>query len=258
MTHNFEKFKNLHQSDELLILPNVWNVKSALLFQELELPAIATSSMAVSNSLGYDDGEAMPFSDYLFVIKRILSSVEIPLSVDMEMGYGNTGEKIVDNLLRLSELGVAGINIEDSAVARSARTLKDASMFAKTIAHIKNKLAINGAHLFINVRCDAYLLDVKNKQQESLRRLKLYETAGANGIFLPGICDEKDITATVNHTKLPLNVMCIPGLPGFDKLQTLGVKRVSLGPFMFNKVYSNITNLSKAILKDKSFAAIVY
>ena len=98
MSQTFNKFKNLHQSDTLFVLPNVWNVKSALLFLELKSPAIATSSMAVANSLGYEDGEAMPFNDYLFIIKRILSSTQTLLSVDMEMGYGTTDEKIFNNI----------------------------------------------------------------------------------------------------------------------------------------------------------------
>jgi 2-methylisocitrate lyase-like PEP mutase family enzyme len=257
MSNNFNKFKTLHHSDNLFVLPNVWNAKSALLFEELNFPAIATSSMAVANSLGYEDGETMPFSDYLFIIKRILSSIQIPLSVDMEMGYGTTDEKIFTNIQQLTDLGVVGINIEDSAIAKSARTLKDANAFAKTIEQIKNKLAAKGINLFINIRCDTYILNVKNKQQETLSRLKLYEKTGANGIFLPCICEEKDIAEIISHTKLPLNVMCIPGLPDFNTLNKVGVKRVSMGPFLFNKIYSNITEFSNTILKDKSFAAIL-
>ncbi len=137
MSTNFEKFKALHHADELFILPNAWNAKSALLLQEQKFPAIATSSMAVANSLGYEDGEAMPFTDYLFVIKRMLALLQIPLSADIEMGYGNTDEKILNNILQLTDAGVAGINIEDSSIANTVRSLKDATAFAKTIAFIK-------------------------------------------------------------------------------------------------------------------------
>jgi len=140
MSSKFSTFKDLHQSTGLFVLPNVWNAKSALLFQEKKFPAIATSSAAVANSLGYEDGEGMPFSDYLFIINRILSSVQIPLTVDMEMGYGRTNEEIFVNILKLIDLGVAGINIEDSTVNNSERVLKEAGIFAKTIEYIKNKL----------------------------------------------------------------------------------------------------------------------
>jgi 2-methylisocitrate lyase-like PEP mutase family enzyme len=256
MVQKFKDFKSLHQSDALFVLPNVWNARSAILFQELKFPAIATSSMAVANSIGYEDGEEMPFNDYLFIIKRILASIQVPLSVDMEMGYGANDEQIVTNIQRLTDLGIVGINIEDSSVNKSIRALKDAKSFSNTIEKIKNKLTAKGINLFINVRCDTYILNVKNKQKETLDRLKLYETTGADGVFLPCICDENDILEAVNNTKLPLNVMCVPGLPDFKRLNELGVKRISMGPFMFNKLYSNITKLSNAISADNSFAAI--
>src|SRR6266702_1717243 len=115
MSTNFKRFKDLHESPYLFVLPNVWNVKRALLLQEKNALAIATSSAAVADSLGYKDGEEMAFDDYLFVISRIVSSVKIPVSVDMEMGYGGSHEEIYEHILKLIDLGVAGINIEDSA-----------------------------------------------------------------------------------------------------------------------------------------------
>ncbi|MFT3936986.1 MAG: isocitrate lyase/phosphoenolpyruvate mutase family protein [Chitinophagaceae bacterium] len=257
MTTNFEKFKQLHYANELLILPNAWDAKSAQTLQELQFPAIATSSMAVANSLGYDDGEVMPLKDYLFVIKRILSLLQTPLTVDFEMGYGNSDKQVADNILMLAELGVAGINLEDSSIANTVRSLKDENAFAKTIEHAKSSLTKKGFELFLNVRCDTYLLNIKNKQQETRKRIKLYESSGADGIFLPCICEQQDISDAVNHTSLPLNVMCIPGLPDLDELQQLGVKRLSAGPFLFNKVYSSIANLTNKIKEDKSIATLL-
>ncbi len=257
MSSSFSQFNNLHASPDLFVLPNVWNAKSAIRFQENHYPAIATSSAAVANSLGYQDGEDMPFSDYLFIIKRILASVKIPLSVDIEMGYGKSNEAIYKNIQQLIDLGVAGINIEDSRMQGSGRVLGDADAFAQTIAHIKNGLAVQNEHLFINVRCDTFLLNVDNKLPETIRRLALYEASGADGIFLPCITSKADIAQVVSHTKLPLNVMSIPGLPAFDTLQQLGVKRVSMGPFLFNKVYGGIDALSQAITDSNSFAPIL-
>jgi 2-methylisocitrate lyase-like PEP mutase family enzyme len=257
MKSKFETFRDLHRSAELFVLPNVWNVKSALHFQEKKIPAIATSSAAVASSLGYGDGEEMPFSDYLFVINRILSSVQVPLSVDMEMGYGASDKKIYANILQLIGQGVVGINIEDSTIDRSGRGLKEAKIFAKTIENIKNKLISENLNLFVNIRCDTFILNVRNKQQETRLRLKVYEAAGADGIFLPCICAEDDIAEAVSHTRLPLNVMCIPGLPGFEILNKLGVKRVSMGPFLFNKIYDNMDHLFKEIITDKSLSPLL-
>jgi 2-methylisocitrate lyase-like PEP mutase family enzyme len=250
----YQQFKQLHHKPGLFILPNAWNAKSALLFQQENYPAAGTSSAAVASSLGYEDGEAMPFSAYLLIIRRIVEAVTIPLTVDIEMGYSETDAGIYANIKKLVELGVAGINIEDSTIQPAGRTLKDASRFAQTIAFIKSKLAAEQQDLFINIRCDTYLLNVANKQEETHQRLKLYTTTGADGIFLPGISEEKDIAAAVNSTSLPINVMCIPGLPAFDTLKKLGVKRVSMGPFLYNKVYDSIKPLIQAVTASNGFA----
>jgi len=214
-------------------------------------------SAAVAGSLGYEDGEEMSFSEYLFVISRILSSVQIPLSVDIEMGYGRSEEEIYGNILRLIDLGVAGINIEDSISNSSGRVLKEAKLFAKMIENIKSKLIAANLNLFINIRCDTFILNVKDKQQETRRRLMVYEAAGADGIFLPCIYAEEDIAEAVTHTRLPLNVMCIPGLPGFETLNELGVKRVSMGPFLFNRIYESMDQVFQEILAGKSFSPLL-
>jgi len=257
MSSNFQKFKQLHQQNDLLVLPNAWNAKSASIFEEKQFPAVATSSAAVAESLGYRDGEGMPFMDYLFIINRIVSAIRVPLTVDIEMGYGKTNAEVYTNILKLVELGVAGINIEDSIINQSKRTLKDTKTFGSTIEYIKNRLEAEQLKLFINIRCDTYLLNIEKKREETITRLKVYETTGADGIFLPCISNENDIAEAVNNTKLPVSVMCIPGLPGFAALNKLGVKRVSMGPFMFNKIYDNIGRLSETIDTSKNFSSIL-
>ena len=257
MSSNFQKFKQLHQQSDLLVLPNAWNAKSASIFEEKQFPAVATSSAAVAESLGYRDGEGMPFMDYLFIINRIVSAIRVPLTVDIEMGYGKTNAEVYTNILKLVELGVAGINIEDSIINQSKRTLKDTKTFGSTIEYIKNRLETEQLQLFINIRCDTYLLNIEKKREETIKRLKVYETTGADGIFLPCISNENDIVEAVNNTKLPVSVMCIPGLPGFAALNKLGVKRVSMGPFMFNKIYDNIGRLSETIDTSKNFSLIL-
>jgi 2-methylisocitrate lyase-like PEP mutase family enzyme len=225
-------------------------------FQKNGFSAIATSSDAVANSLGYEDGEKMSFDDYLFIIKRILSSVQIPLSVDMETGYGATADEICSNLLKLADLGIAGINIEDSEMNGSGRFLQKTTEFAKKLGHVKNNLVSKNISLFINIRCDTYLLDINNKQKETVQRIQAYETSGADGIFLPCIFSKDDIKAAINSTDLPVNVMCIPGLPDFEILHKLGVKRVSMGGFLFNKIYKEIEPISAEIVRSKNFSCL--
>jgi 2-methylisocitrate lyase-like PEP mutase family enzyme len=256
MSTNFKKFYDLHHTKELFVLPNVWNAKSALLLQEKKFQAVATSSAAVANSIGYKDGEDMPFTDYLFVINRILASIQIPLTVDMEMGYGSTKEAIYSNVEKLANMGVVGMNIEDSIVSESGRVLKDAAAFAKTIEYVKTRLVAGKLDFFINVRCDTYILDVPNKQDETKQRLGIYNTSGADGIFLPCITNDDDIAAAVASTGLPVSVMCIPGLPAFDILNRLGVRRASMGPFLFNKIYDTAAQIAGGVINAQSFAPI--
>jgi 2-methylisocitrate lyase-like PEP mutase family enzyme len=254
---SFKKFEALHHGSELFVLANAWDARSAILIEKNGFHAIGTSSAAVANSLGYEDGENMPLIDYLFVIRRILSSITVPLTVDIETGYGGTPDEVAGNILKLAELGVAGINIEDSVITGGHRSLANVEAFAEKITHIKQKLRANGHDVFINLRCDTYILNVDNKQQETARRLKIYNNSGADGIFLPCITEEKDIAEVVSYSKLPLNVMAIPGLPNLQRLNNLGVKRVSMGPFMFQKVYGRINELTKAIHTQGSLAPIL-
>jgi 2-methylisocitrate lyase-like PEP mutase family enzyme len=256
MKSNHEKFKELHSQKELLLLPNAWDARSAIMLQECKYPAIATSSAAVATSLGYDDGEKMSFVDYLFVVRRMLASIKIPLTVDIETGYGENDEEIAINVCRLAELGVAGINIEDSIIDETGRILNDPTAFAKTINHIKATLRSKDLDLFINVRCDTHILNVADKQKETIRRIGIYNSSLADGIFIPCIIDEEEIAEAVSHSKLPINVMCIPNLSALDALNALGVKRVSMGPFMFQKVYASIDKVTKDITSSRTFTPL--
>lgn len=255
MSSMFNVFKTLH-GENLFVLPNAWNPESARRFQEKGFSAVATSSAAVAASLGYEDGEGMPFDDYLFIVRRMAAVLRIPLSVDIEMGYGNSPEAIYANISRLLEAGVVGINLEDSMIGSTGRVLQPAQVFAATLENLRNRLTAAGADLFLNVRSDTYLLNVANKEEETVQRLRLYEVAGADGIFLPCITEEAAISAAVSETRLPLNVMCMPGLPALDVLEKLGVKRVSMGPFLYNKVYDSIGQLSDAITTAGSFEPV--
>lgn len=257
MSSTFEQFKQLHYTSQLLVLPNAWDAKSARTFQEKQYPAVATSSAAVAESLGYNDGEEIPWEEYLMVIKRILASVTIPVTVDIEMGYATSNEGIAQNLLQLAAMGVAGVNLEDSTLQNGKRILKPASDFAATIQHVKETLAANNQQLFLNVRCDTYILHVPNKRLETRERLPLYQQAGADGIFLPCIAEEADIAAAVQQTQLPINVMAIPGLPSFNQLQQLGVKRASMGAFLFHKTYQAAGELVSSINSHQNFSSIL-
>ncbi|RXM53341.1 MULTISPECIES: isocitrate lyase/phosphoenolpyruvate mutase family protein [unclassified Chryseobacterium] len=249
-------FKKLHQEEEPLLLGNVWNVQSAKVYEKLGYKALATSSSAIAMSLGYEDGEQMSFEEYFYIIKRIKASVSIPLSVDLEGGYGNTPEIVVSNIIKLLEIGVAGINIEDTYVIEGERQLLDREFFFEKLSDILTMLKEKRSEIFINIRTDPFLLGMENALEETLERIKLFEKLDVDGIFVPGMIDVEDIKTVVKATSLPVNVMCLPDLPDFETLQSSGVKRITSGAFLNRHIYSELERISDTITNNKSFTAL--
>lgn len=248
-------FQNLHRQDTTLIIGNVWDVPSAKVAKKLNFQAIGTSSSAIASLLGYNDGEEMEFSELEYVVKRIASNVDLPLSVDLESGYGENPKQIADNIKRLANLGVVGINIEDSKV-EGDRILLDAEDFSEKLKQTKKYLEKDNVDVFLNVRTDTFILLKEKVVKETILRIKLYQEAGANGIFTPCIEKVSDIQEVVNCTELPINVMCMPNLPNFDSLAQIGVKRISMGNFLFDKMYEQYEGSLQNVLLQKSFNSI--
>jgi len=252
---NFKRFSELHTQNLPLFLGNVWDVNSALIFQNLGFKAIGTSSAAIATSLGYQDGEKMPFEDLLKIVKNIQLNIKIPLTVDIEGGYSRNIDEICENTKALAELGVAGINLEDSIV-NPQREILDPVEFSRIIARIKTYLSENNINVFLNARTDFYIMGLENPLEETLKRIKLYEKAGADGIFVPCITNEEDINKVVESTNLPVNVMTMPDLPIFSVLTELGVKRISMGPFVYNDLMQKFEKTIAIIMKNQSFKAL--
>ncbi|PWN69389.1 isocitrate lyase/phosphoenolpyruvate mutase family protein [Chryseobacterium phosphatilyticum] len=249
-------FKNLHHSEDPLLLGNVWNVQSAKAYEKLGYKALATSSSAVALSLGYDDGEQMAFEEYFYIIKRIKMSVSIPLSVDLESGYGDTNERIVSNIIGLMDIGVVGVNLEDSYVKEGVRMLLDQEIFFERLKDILSKLKERRSEIFMNIRTDPFLLRMENALEETLQRIRLFEELQVDGIFIPGITAEDDIKTAVSATSLPVNVMGLPDLPDFKTLQRLGVKRITSGGFLNRHIYRELEDTIKNITDNHSFAVL--
>ncbi len=215
-------FKELHQQQEPLLICNVWDAASAKIAEQLNFKAIGTSSAAIASSNGYEDGENLTFDTLLDVVKSITNHCGLPLTVDIEAGYSRDYKQIVENIKSLASLGVVGINIEDSIVDEHRR-LVNAKEFSELVAYIKQELTEAGVTIFLNVRTDTYILSADDCLSETKNRIDLYESAGADGIFVPCIVNEQEIKAVVSSTDLPINVMCMPHLPTFETLNALGV-----------------------------------
>lgn len=251
-----QRFRELHEQNEPLLIGNVWNVQSAKVYEKLGYKAVATSSSAVAFSLGYEDGENISFEEYFYIVERILKSVSIPLSVDLEGGYGETVEEIVLNISRLAKAGVVGINIEDSVIIDGTRRLLSPADFFEKLNTIIEKLKEQDIEIFVNVRIDPFLLGVENAVGETLQRIKIIEEVGADGVFVPCITSEKDIEIAVGATHLPVNVMGMPDLPDFKTLQKLGVKRISSGNFLNGYIYDQLETAVLKISAEQNFSPI--
>ncbi len=250
--NSFEKFARLHQQPNPFLLGNIWDVNSAVLFENAGYKAIGTSSQALAIANGYDDGEQVPFDLLVRLAKKVVEKVTIPFSVDIEAGYARSIEGIVENISRLHDAGIAGINLEDT-IPGATRELQQVDKFREILSNAADYISRNNLNLFINVRTDGFLLGLPNALEETITRIKSYDNTGASGIFTPCITAESDIKAVVESTKLPINVMCMPDLPGFDELATLGVKRISMGGFFFFKINDEITKMAKTVSNSGSF-----
>ncbi|ESP90863.1 isocitrate lyase/PEP mutase family protein [Pseudoalteromonas luteoviolacea] len=234
------EFYSLHQQATPLLLANVWDAPSAKCAEQAGYQAMGTSSAALAAVLGYEDGENIPFEELLFVVKRITASSLLPLSVDIESGFSSDPLVIANHIQQLAELGVVGINIEDSRVEDSRR-LCDKDEFSELLTQVCAHLTARDVQIFINVRCDVFLLGVEGAAEEACMRARSYQMAGADGLFFPCITAEQDIRKVTSSTSLPINVMAMPELPSVAKLTELGVKRISTGNFAHMAIYERLS-----------------
>ena len=175
-------FKELHHNSKLLVLPNVWDPLGAMLLENIGYHAVATASASMALSNGYHDGENIPFTEVIHILKKIVNSVQIPVTADIESGYAGTNSELEINIERLIDTGIAGINVEDSKHHKADLvSIKDQ---CEKISLIREIALQKGSRLFINARSDVYLkgtnLTEEEKIEEIIRRGNAYKDAGAD------------------------------------------------------------------------------
>ena len=249
-------FFALHGQPAPLLLANAWDVPSVRAAVRAGYAAVGTSSAAMAATLGYEDGEQMGFAELHGCVKRMIAACPLPLSVDMEAGYARDPSQAVANLMALAELGVAGVNLEDSCVRNGKRLLQEAEGFAGWLQAVKAGLQRAGGRLFLNIRTDAFLLGRADAQAETIARGRRYAEHGADGLFVPGVTREADIAAIASAVPLPLNVMCMPALPSFERLAALGVRRISMGNFVHAAMERHLRRLLGDISAQQSFRSV--
>ncbi|HWF86216.1 MAG TPA: isocitrate lyase/phosphoenolpyruvate mutase family protein [Vicinamibacterales bacterium] len=251
-----QTLRALHHGPPILVLPNAWDAISARVFEAEGFPAIATTSAGVAAALGYPDGGIVPVNEMVEAIGRIVRSVKVPVTADIEHAYGETPDAVVDVVLRVVATGAAGINLED--YLPGAVGLESLDVQVDKIAAIVKATRTAGVPIVVNARTDGYLRAVGEPQArfaEAVERGKAYLAAGADCVFVPGVRDRETIGALVSGIGGPLNVLAVDGTPSIAELEALGVARVSVGSGPMRASLAIVRDIARELKRRGTYGA---
>lgn len=244
-----ENLRALHHGPEVLVLPNAWDCASARIFEELGFPAIATTSAGVSFSLGYADGQNIPGEEMLAAVSKIARCVDVPVTADLEGGYGDISE----TASALLESGAVGLNLED-ILGQGPESLASIDEQVSRIA------AVRSTGVVVNARTDLYLLqigDASTRFDRACDRLKAYRDAGADCVFIPGITSDDLIARFVDALQCPINILAVAGVPPIARLKELGVARVSVGSGMMRSAMGHTRLIAEQLKNTGQFDKMI-
>ena len=224
-------FRGMHRGGMILVLANAWDVASARVIEEAGCAAIATTSAGVAFSLGYPDGQKISREEMLARVGRIARAVKVPVTADVESGYGARPEDAAATAKGVIEAGAVGMNLEDGT-GDPAHPVAELTLQLEKIRAVREAALKTGVLLVLNARTDVYLRQVgaaESRYDETLRRAVGYRDAGADCVFVPGLRDAETIGRLVRDVKCPVNILAGPGWPTVRELEQLGVARVSIG-----------------------------
>jgi 2-methylisocitrate lyase-like PEP mutase family enzyme len=224
-------FRGMHRGGKILVLANAWDVASARVIEEAGCAAIATTSAGVAFSLGYPDGQKISREEMLARVGRIARAVKVPVTADVESGYGARPEDAAATAKGVIEAGAVGMNLEDGT-GDPAHPVAELTLQLEKIRAVREAALKTGVLLVLNARTDVYLRQVgaaEGRYDETLRRAVAYRDAGADCVFVPGLRDAETIGRLVRDVKCPVNILAGPGWPTVRQLEQLGVARLSIG-----------------------------
>ncbi|MGO8815226.1 MAG: isocitrate lyase/phosphoenolpyruvate mutase family protein [Terriglobia bacterium] len=233
-----ERFRQLHHGPHILVLVNVWDVATARLVEKGGFPAVATSSAAVANSWGYPDGQRISRADMLSVVERIARRVQLPVSADLEAGYGPTDDAAAELAFAMISAGAVGLNFEDGT-GDERNPLLPVEQQVERIKRLREVADAIRVPVVINARTDVFLAEVGEPEarfDHAVSRANAYRQAGADSLFVPGVVDGQTIGRLVKAVNGPLNILAGPGVPSVAELERLGVARLSFGSGPFRTV----------------------
>ena len=243
---------SLHTQTALLVLPNIWNPIGARVLQAKGYPAVATASAAISASLGYRDGEKLKRSTLIDLTGRIARSVDVPVTADIEAGYGGTIADLAETINEVIDSGVVGVNIEDSFEVEGV--LRPVEEQCERISVVRQVADRRGIPLVINARVDSFLsssfVDHGDATEDALTRAKAYAEAGADCIYPIGPGDLETAAALRAGIELPINILVTPLAAPLKALETIGVNRVSFGPFVFRACLRKFVDIAETLLNQ--------
>jgi 2-methylisocitrate lyase-like PEP mutase family enzyme len=254
-----ELFLKYHHDKEVLVLCNSWDVGSSKVIEASGYRAIATTSMGIAASLGYPDCQVLQLSEMIDVIRSIVSAVHVPVTVDIEAGYGNDLGEIVRSVKEIIATGIVGINIEDSIDL--SPELIDTTEFCERISAIRALSDSLDFHLVINARTDSFYTSSaspREKLSESIKRGNRYRDAGADCIFVQPVWERETISTLVKEINAPINILANPGTgaglpPSVRELQELGVARLSIGSSLMKATLSLIKKIADELSRKGTY-----
>jgi 2-methylisocitrate lyase-like PEP mutase family enzyme len=253
-----EAFRAMHHGPDPLLLVNVWDVASARIVEEAGFPAIATTSAGIAFARGFPDGEKIHPDRMFAAIAQIAGAVKVPVTGDVEAGYGDSPERAFRTARNIIFGGAVGMNFED-ATGDSEHPLADLSLQLERIRSIREAAAQYDLALVLNARTDVYLLQVGDpakRYDETVRRLSAFRDAGADCVFAPGIRDLETIRRLVVDLNCPVNILAGPGSPSVSELAALGVKRISLGSSPMRAALGLLRRLANELKSAGTYAAM--
>lgn len=255
-----EKFLVMHR-EGILVLPNAWDVASACVLVDAGFNAIATTSGGCAFSVGFCDGENIGRSGMAEVVRRMASGVSVPVSADMEAGYGPSPSDVENTVNVALGSGAVGVNIEDGDKRGTTRRLHDLDLSVERVRAARKAADDFGISAVINARTDGYMLGGEQDMfDETVKRANLYLEAGADCAFVIGVRDGHLIGRLAAAINGPMNVLAGPGTPSVQKLKEMGVRRVTVGGNIAKAAYTLVKTAAEELKNSGTyeFAAGIY
>ena len=254
-----DQLRKLHTGGRILILPNAWDVASARIFEDLGYPAIATTSAGIAASLGYPDGQHISRDEMLDMVGRIARAVHVPVTADLEAGYGPTTDDMVATVKAMAEAGAVGMNLED-ITGSDESTHVDLATQVEKIHAIRRTGESIGVPLVLNARTDIYLVPIgpaETRFERTVERLRAYRHAGADCLFAPGVKDADTIAKLARAVDGPLNILLTAGSPTIRELEQMGVARASAGSGVMRASLGYARRVARELLEAGTYNSML-